>query len=173
MWALSSWKRRKAFRIAQCKQLRLIKPCLNYNLYFITKTSSIALLETTVSYKPLPSLSQKDTKYLLPALLDVWATQQPYCASSPQFWIVARQIKRIQYWADGITGQKYFWKLFFVTKKVIKKQRSVAWNFLQPPIPVCRGIYIPYFKINTPIFCCPLFSGNYLNLQVRINKMVN
>ena len=38
---------------------------------------------------------------------------------------------------------------------------------------MCRGVYIHYFKINSPIFCCPLFSENYLNPQVRINKMVN
>ena len=40
-------------------------------------------------------------------------------------------------------------------------------------IPVCRGVYIHYFKINPPNFCCPLFPENYLNPQVRINKMVN
>ena len=40
-------------------------------------------------------------------------------------------------------------------------------------IPVCRGDYIHYFKINPPVFCCPLFSENYPNSQVRINKMVN
>ena len=26
---------------------------------------------------------------------------------------------------------------------------------------------------HSPIFCCPLFSENYLKLQARINKMVN
>ena len=40
-------------------------------------------------------------------------------------------------------------------------------------IPVCRGVYIHYFKINPLIFCCPLFSENYVNPQFRINKMVN
>ena len=40
-------------------------------------------------------------------------------------------------------------------------------------IRVCRGVYIHYFTINLPIFYCPLFSENYLNPQVRINKMVN
>ena len=38
---------------------------------------------------------------------------------------------------------------------------------------MCRGVYIHYFKINPPIFCCPLFSKNYLNPQAWINKMVN
>ena len=46
-------------------------------------------------------------------------------------------------------------------------------KFLLPPIPVCRGAYIPCFKINAPIFSCLLFSENHLNPQVRINKMVN
>ena len=36
-----------------------------------------------------------------------------------------------------------------------------------------RGAYIPYFKINPPIFFCPLFSENYLNPKVRISKMIN
>ena len=40
-------------------------------------------------------------------------------------------------------------------------------------IPMHRGVYIHYFKINLPILCCPLFSENYLSPQVRINKMVN
>ena len=60
----------------------------------------------------------------------------------------------------------------FVTKKAIKNQARSAWNFLQLPIPACSA-YICYFKINPPNFCCPLFSENYLNPQVRINKMVN
>ena len=40
-------------------------------------------------------------------------------------------------------------------------------------IPVYRGVYIHYFKINPPTFCCPLFSENYLNPQDRINKTIN
>ena len=40
-------------------------------------------------------------------------------------------------------------------------------------IPVRRGAYILYFKINPPIFCSSLFSENYFNLQARINKMIN
>ena len=43
--------------------------------------------------------------------------------------------------------KKAFKSYFFVTKKVMKKQTGSAWNFLQPKIPVCRGAYIPYFKI--------------------------
>ena len=35
------------------------------------------------------------------------------------------------------------------------------------------GVYIHHFKINSPIFCCPLFSENYRNPQVRINKIVD
>ena len=36
-----------------------------------------------------------------------------------------------------------------------------------------RGVYILYFKMNPPTFCFPLFSENYLNPWVRINKIVN
>ena len=38
---------------------------------------------------------------------------------------------------------------------------------------VSRNAYINYFKINASIFCCPLFLKEYLNPQLRINKMVN
>ena len=49
-----------AFRIAKCKQPRLVKPCLNSDLYFIFTTSGTTLLEAIVSYKPLSqSLPQK------------------------------------------------------------------------------------------------------------------
>ena len=42
-------------------------------------------------------------------------------------------------------------------------------------IPVPRGVFIHYFKINPPIFpsFIPLFSEYYLNSHVRIKKMVN
>ena len=55
-------------------------------------------------------------------------------------------------------------------KKTIRKQTGSAWNFLQPSIQVCRGTYIPYFKINAPIFCGFIF---FFNTQVRIYKMLN
>ena len=71
-----------------------------------------------------------------------------------------------------IQFKRTFKSYFFAIKKIIKKQTRPASNFLQPPIPICRGAYIPYFKINPAIFCCLIFSENYLNPQVRINKMV-
>ena len=43
-------------------------------------------------------------------------------------------------------------------KKTIKKQTGSAWNFLQTPIQVCKGAYIPYFKINGPILLLSLFQ---------------
>ena len=56
--------------------------------------------------------------------------------------------------------------MLFCHQKVIKKQTGSACNFLQPPIQA-------YFKINSLIFCCPIFFEEYLNPLVRINKMVN
>ena len=38
---------------------------------------------------------------------------------------------------------------------------------------MCRGVNIPYFKINGPIFCYSPFFEECLNPQARINKMVN
>ena len=47
-----------------------------------------------------------------------------------------------------------------------KKQTGSARNFLQPPIQVRRGAYIPISQ-----FYCPFFLKKYLNPQVRTNKM--
>ena len=46
---------------------------------------------------------------------------------------------------------------------------SVCKKFFQPPIQVCWGAYIPYFKINAPIFCCCIFFEECFNPQVRID----
>ena len=46
-------------------------------------------------------------------------------------------------------------------------------KFSSALIQVCRDVYIPYFKINALFFYCPLFFEEYLNPQVRVNKMVN
>ena len=64
----------KAFRTAQCKQARLVKPCLNSDLYFIFKTFGTALLVTIVFYKPPPSLFQENRKTFPPAPLDASTT---------------------------------------------------------------------------------------------------
>ena len=66
LWTLFSLKQFKAFRIAQCKQPRLGKSCLNSDLYFIFKILGTAFLEIIVSYKPLPSLSLGKHKNLSP-----------------------------------------------------------------------------------------------------------
>ena len=52
LWALFSWKPCKAFRIAQYKQSRLVKPCLNYDLCFISKTSGTAFPQTPSQFLP-------------------------------------------------------------------------------------------------------------------------
>ena len=54
----------------------LVKPCLNSDLYSISKTPGAALLEALVSHKRLPSLSQENRKTLPPALLDTSTTLQ-------------------------------------------------------------------------------------------------
>ena len=46
-------------------------------------------------------------------------------------------------------------------------------KFSSTPNTSVRRCLYPHFKINAPIFCCPLISENYLDPQVRINKMVN
>ena len=111
--ALFLLKPYKPFRVAQCKQPRLVKPWLLYfDINFTFKCTGTTLVQA---------------------------------------------------------------KRTFVAKKTEKKaeQTNFAWKFHQPPIQACRSIYIPYFKINGRIFCCPLFSEKYLNLQVRVNKIGN
>ena len=58
-------------------------------------------------------------------------------------------------------------KAIFCHQKTIREQTGSALNFLQPSIQVCWGAYIPYFKINTPIFCYLIFFEECLNPQVR------
>ena len=47
----------------------LVKPCLNSDLYFLSKTFGTAFLETIVSYKPLPTFPQENRKTLLSVLV--------------------------------------------------------------------------------------------------------
>ena len=65
-----------------------------------------------------------------------------------------------------------FKSYFSVTKKTIRKQTGSVWNFPQPSIQVCRGVYIPYISKSAPIFCCFIFFKECLNPQIKINKMV-
>ena len=66
-----------------------------------------------------------------------------------------------------------FKSYFFVAKKAIKKQTCSAWIFYQSPMQMRRGAYIPYFKVNAHIFCCSINFEERINLQVRVNIMVN
>ena len=68
---------------------------------------------------------------------------------------------------------KRAFKSFFLPPKKKKKQTDSAWNLLQPPLQMWRGAYILSFKINALHFCCSLFFEEFLNPQVRINKIVN
>ena len=70
LWALSFWRPCKALKKAKCRQPRLVKLHLHSNLYFKCKNSGTALVETIVSYKLLPSLSQENTNTFPSALLD-------------------------------------------------------------------------------------------------------
>ena len=52
----------------------LVKQCLNSDLYFMSKTSSTALLETIASNKLLSGLSQENRKTFPPTLVDTSTT---------------------------------------------------------------------------------------------------
>ena len=73
----------------------------------------------------------------------------------------------------NVQVKRAFKSYFLLTKKIFRNQRGSAWNFLQLPIKVYRGSYIPYLKINVPIFCCYLSLEEYFKPQVKITQMVN
>ena len=52
-----------------------------------------------------------------------------------------------------------------------KSKKVSAHGLIQ--LPTYRGAYIPHFNTNFPIHWIPLFSENYLNPQLRINKMAH
>ena len=85
----------------------------------------------------------------------------------------------LDYWGDFPSERwdkgafkSYF--LFATTKKQNKKnQTGIARNFLQHPIQMYNTrTSTPYFKINTHLFCCPLFFKEYPNPKFMINKVV-
>ena len=59
--------------------------------------------------------------------------------------------------------------LFFLNKTTIKNETSSAINFPLPSITV----FSMFFKISTHLFCCIFITEEYVNPQVRIDKMIN
>ena len=72
-----------------------------------------------------------------------------------------------QFWAKATSwdSPSYFYYVLFPKGS----QKKISAHVL---IPVCRSVY-HYFEINPCNFCCLLFSEDYLNPHVRINKMVS
>ena len=66
-----------------------------------------------------------------------------------------------------------FFKAIFCHQRNNKKAGRLSMKFFSISVQVHRGAYIPYFKINAPILCCPLFFEKYRNPQVKINKVIN
>ena len=58
---------------------------------------------------------------------------------------------------------------FFATKK---KVTGSAWNFPQATMQFCKDGSMPYFKINALFFSFLLYFEEYINTQIKINKMV-
>ena len=67
-----------------------------WNSAFWLELENLRELETIVSHKSLPSLSQENRKTLPSALLDKSTTKQLKCIYFPRLWTVATQIKRTQ-----------------------------------------------------------------------------
>ena len=61
----------------------------------------------------------------------------------------------------------------FCHQKNNKKADSLYMKLSSTKSAGVQSVCIPYFKINTLIYCCPRLFEEYLNPQVRINKMVN
>ena len=62
-------------------------------------------------------------------------------------------------------------RILFITKKAIKKQRGFAWNFLETPIQSEQRCLSPLFQ--RTLFLMLLLFRKYPNPQARTNKMVN
>ena len=61
----------------------------------------------------------------------------------------------------------------FCHQKNNKKADSLYMKLSLTKSASVQSVCIPYFKINPLIYCCPRLFEEYLNPQVRINKMVN
>ena len=61
----------------------------------------------------------------------------------------------------------------FCHQKNNKKADSLYMKLSSTKSAGVQSVCIPYFKINTLIYCCPHLFEEYLNPQVRFNKMVN
>ena len=121
LWALFSLKLCKLFRLVQYKRLQVVKPCSNSDLYFILKTSSgRALLETIVSYKSPPSLSQENMKTLSPAPLDTSTTALMCIFSLILNYCYPNQKNSIMKVQWKVQVKRAFKIFFFLTKKAIK-----------------------------------------------------
>ena len=144
-----------SLRIAQNKQPRLLKPCLNSDLYFISKTSGTALLETIVSYifpvspRKTEKRSPSASRYLnnKTALLCIFSSILK-CSQENQKNSI-------------MNGFKCRSKGVFVTQKASTSNTNVQ-----------RCLY-PLFQNQCPHFLLSLFSEKYVSPQVRINKMIN
>ena len=84
LWASFSWKSCKAFRIALCKQPRLVKPCLNSDLYFLSKTSNYKksnkkVVRLCIKFSPTSNISVQRCLHLL------FKNQCPHFLLSPLF----------------------------------------------------------------------------------------
>ena len=62
---------------------------------------------------------------------------------------------------------------FFCKQKSNKKADRLCMQFSSTSNTSVQRCLYSLFQNQSPIFCCPFFSENYLNTQVRINKMVN
>ena len=166
LWALFFWKLCKAFRVAQCKQLRFLKSFKFWSIFHIqnlwysfTRDNSFLQTLTSLSQKN-PSTNTSRHINNITALVCIFSLILN-CSLANQKNSIMNGWK---------CRSKGLLKLFFVTKKVIKKRTGSAWKFLQPPIPGCRVAYIHYFKINTPILCFPSFLKIISTLRSRSTK---
>ena len=92
-------------------------------------------------------------------------------------WVIADLSRSEEFNKHGEKENRAFRSSSFLTPK--KQLTGFAWNFLETPIQVCRGVSILYFNIPFIFFffffflyLFPVFWG-HLNPHVRINKKLN
>ena len=107
LWDLFSQKRCKAFRIAQCKSPELVKPCLNSDLYFISKPLLQLYQRQWLPNNPFQVSPRKTEKLLYLSL-----SFEQQLGKSKEFNNERMKAK-----------VKRAFESFFVTKKIIKNRQ--------------------------------------------------
>ena len=168
LWALFLWKLCKAFRIVQCKQLRFLKSFKFWSIFHIqnlwysfTRDNSFLQTFTSLSQKN-PSTNTSRHINNITALVCIFSLILN-CSLANQKNSIMNGWK---------CRSKGLLKLFFCHQKSNKKADRLCMKVSSTSNTRVQSCLYPLFQNQYPHFMFSLFSENYLNPQVKINKMV-